>query len=561
MTLIGTPKSDPSHTLRLSMAAALAMHYFGLPEHEAWNYILDWADEYPAPWVQLAVIEALYQGRYKPVSVLQILLIWQRRSKPLCHFSREFESIITVPLQHLPRAPYPPPIASPRDRLPRRTLTTTLKSLWATHLDSPSPPTPIQPPRSAPAQAPWPNPARPTQPRSVEPTLNPIDPRAQTQPQVSETLPSSELPVDQAAVTTLESPTRPNTNTSDAPTPGTATLDAETSQPEVSPDPASSPPTLGAEPAESPIPVPGMIPPTLATAVPSPAVDPTDRSNSALFQSPTTPVVDPQNPNTPALEQPDLTNRDSTDPEPHLDFPISPMTIAPSSLPTQNDMPILVSPPEQRTEAKPRKGNLQDLRTPDRMEAQNSGSVSLKREVSPSDVTEPAATASSTSSPTPATHGLTSDLTAPGLVASDLTTPNLTASDPVAPNLDAPGLTASNLTASKGAEPIEPEVTPPDLRIPPLTVSAAPQDSPPSPATESPDGTPLPAPESPDFAPEQVHTDRSRQDLTVSPYPFIYPQPPRRSGVSQLPIHKFSPLQDTSGFAQKLKAVALASHS
>ncbi|NJL49022.1 MAG: hypothetical protein HC929_18135 [Leptolyngbyaceae cyanobacterium SM2_5_2] len=41
-----------------------------------------------------AITEALYQGRYKLVSVEHILQLWQRRGHPLRHFNREFESII-----------------------------------------------------------------------------------------------------------------------------------------------------------------------------------------------------------------------------------------------------------------------------------------------------------------------------------------------------------------------------------------------------------------------------------------------------------------------------------
>ncbi|MDX2097883.1 MAG: hypothetical protein SFW36_08910 [Leptolyngbyaceae cyanobacterium bins.59] len=46
------------------------------------------------PWIRPAVIEALYQGRYKAISVTQLLTFWQRREQPLCHFSHEFERII-----------------------------------------------------------------------------------------------------------------------------------------------------------------------------------------------------------------------------------------------------------------------------------------------------------------------------------------------------------------------------------------------------------------------------------------------------------------------------------
>lgn len=53
-----------------------------------------WLQRYPIQWVRLAVIEALYQGRYKAISVEQILNLWQRRGKSLYRFNHEFERIV-----------------------------------------------------------------------------------------------------------------------------------------------------------------------------------------------------------------------------------------------------------------------------------------------------------------------------------------------------------------------------------------------------------------------------------------------------------------------------------
>ena len=76
-----------------------------------------WLQRYPSDWIRLAVIEALYQGRYKAVSVEQILNLWRRRGKPLHHFNRDFERIIapqlakgrTVPTGVIVPPPYVPP--------------------------------------------------------------------------------------------------------------------------------------------------------------------------------------------------------------------------------------------------------------------------------------------------------------------------------------------------------------------------------------------------------------------------------------------------------------------
>lgn len=93
-----------SHTLesgpRMSLAAAVALlcHYCDVIEVDAWSTVLTLAGRYSPDWVRLAVIEAIYQGRYKLVSVEYILQLWQRRGKPICHFNREFEAIVAVSL-------------------------------------------------------------------------------------------------------------------------------------------------------------------------------------------------------------------------------------------------------------------------------------------------------------------------------------------------------------------------------------------------------------------------------------------------------------------------------
>lgn len=53
-----------------------------------------WDRCYPSHWLRLAVIEALYQGRYKTVSVEQILAAWKRRGHALYHFNHEFERLV-----------------------------------------------------------------------------------------------------------------------------------------------------------------------------------------------------------------------------------------------------------------------------------------------------------------------------------------------------------------------------------------------------------------------------------------------------------------------------------
>lgn len=78
-----------------AQAAALLVHYsFDLDCDNAEQLVGFWLTHYPSHWVRLAVVEALYQGRYKAVSVEHILAIWQRRGQPLYHFNHEFERLV-----------------------------------------------------------------------------------------------------------------------------------------------------------------------------------------------------------------------------------------------------------------------------------------------------------------------------------------------------------------------------------------------------------------------------------------------------------------------------------
>ena len=57
--------------------------------------INDWRKSYSPLWIRWAVIEALYQGRYKAVSVEHLLNFWSRRGEPSFRFNSEFERLIT----------------------------------------------------------------------------------------------------------------------------------------------------------------------------------------------------------------------------------------------------------------------------------------------------------------------------------------------------------------------------------------------------------------------------------------------------------------------------------
>ncbi|ABA23826.1 conserved hypothetical protein [Trichormus variabilis ATCC 29413] len=77
------------------LAKALLINYsFDLSGYHADELVNRWQKQYPADWLHLAVIEALYQGRYKAISVQQLLAFWQRRGQEIYHFNMEFERLI-----------------------------------------------------------------------------------------------------------------------------------------------------------------------------------------------------------------------------------------------------------------------------------------------------------------------------------------------------------------------------------------------------------------------------------------------------------------------------------
>ncbi len=80
----------------IAQTEELLNHYgFELMGYTAKELIAQWVKKYDALWVRLAVVEALYQGRYKAISVEQILNFWSRKGNPTFHFNHEFERLIS----------------------------------------------------------------------------------------------------------------------------------------------------------------------------------------------------------------------------------------------------------------------------------------------------------------------------------------------------------------------------------------------------------------------------------------------------------------------------------
>ncbi|MFZ4639042.1 MAG: hypothetical protein ACOYMP_01390 [Nodosilinea sp.] len=81
----------------ISILKLLREYSFDIDHYASEVLISQWIQEFGYRWVGNAITEALYQGRYKIISIDHILQLWQRRGQPIRHFSREFESIILGP--------------------------------------------------------------------------------------------------------------------------------------------------------------------------------------------------------------------------------------------------------------------------------------------------------------------------------------------------------------------------------------------------------------------------------------------------------------------------------
>ena len=97
----------------LEQACLLLQDYsFDLGGYLAAELVYLWQQhlETEPSWIRAAVVEALYQGRYKAFSVEQILRLWKRRGYPMRHFNHDFERVVFGPMEPI-LTPYRPPTA------------------------------------------------------------------------------------------------------------------------------------------------------------------------------------------------------------------------------------------------------------------------------------------------------------------------------------------------------------------------------------------------------------------------------------------------------------------
>ncbi|MEB3225746.1 MAG: hypothetical protein VKJ86_08065 [Synechococcus sp.] len=98
--------------------ALLEYYSFELEDQTAALTVAQWQTQYPISWIRLAVLEALYRGRYKKISVTAILRVWQKWEVAKVQFSHEFAHLICAKLPPVELSPEPEPTVIPREESP-----------------------------------------------------------------------------------------------------------------------------------------------------------------------------------------------------------------------------------------------------------------------------------------------------------------------------------------------------------------------------------------------------------------------------------------------------------
>ena len=86
--------TDSLSSSATAQTVALLTCYSFEIQNTAQEIVTQWLSRYSIAWVRLAVVEALYLGRYKAISVEHILSSWSRTGNPTIHFSNDFECLI-----------------------------------------------------------------------------------------------------------------------------------------------------------------------------------------------------------------------------------------------------------------------------------------------------------------------------------------------------------------------------------------------------------------------------------------------------------------------------------
>lgn len=100
--------TQPTHDSQTVQTLALLTCYgFDLKDSTPLTLIEQWLAQYSVQWIRLAVVEALYLGRYKAVSIDHLLQSWTKRGYPHFHFNHDFERLISHKLPKILLQPLP----------------------------------------------------------------------------------------------------------------------------------------------------------------------------------------------------------------------------------------------------------------------------------------------------------------------------------------------------------------------------------------------------------------------------------------------------------------------
>jgi hypothetical protein len=71
----------------------LQFYHFDLGDRSLTSISIKWGNYNPY-WLRSAITESIYRGRYKVISVEQILESWQRNQQISCKFDLDFECLV-----------------------------------------------------------------------------------------------------------------------------------------------------------------------------------------------------------------------------------------------------------------------------------------------------------------------------------------------------------------------------------------------------------------------------------------------------------------------------------
>lgn len=100
--------TELNEDLAIAKIVSLMTSYsFDTDRYSVEKIVQQWQKNYRVHWIYLATIEALYLGRYKAISIEQIMNGWYRRGQPNTHFNGDFERVICRKLpRHLSTIDY-----------------------------------------------------------------------------------------------------------------------------------------------------------------------------------------------------------------------------------------------------------------------------------------------------------------------------------------------------------------------------------------------------------------------------------------------------------------------